>query len=155
MFYLYSANLLLFPFITLILINNRLSSNWSDLTGFFVITYIIISTFAVKFLIYKDSNLNTMIAHVFATWAYAWALFNKFILFRNEEWQPTGGAKKGKSMGWNITITAMHIYTVFIAFVTYLGFTLLENKIFVFYLVINLFVHLIGISYYWKARFSK
>ncbi len=141
LFYVYSALILLFPLITIFgkPDNNQL------LIGAGV--YGISSMLITKFLIYKDSNINTMVAHCLATWSYTWALFNKFILQSNEAWQPTGSSKNTKSIGYKITISSMCIYTVFIVlFSAYI--TKSETPIiFILYSYINAFVHIATVLY--------
>ena len=148
MFYVYSALILLFPLATLI--NQERNADLLVIIG----TYGIISMMITKFLIYKDSNLNTVIAHCLATWSYTWALFNKFILKKNEAWQPTGSSLKVSSIGYTVTLTCLYTYTLLISlFALYVAIKGIA-WIFVLYTIINALVHLTT-SFYLINLFIK
>jgi len=145
MFYVYSALVLLFPLATFI--NQGQDSQLLIGVGVYGISSMLIT----KFLIYKDSNINTVVAHCLATWSYTWALFNKFILQKNETWQPTGSAKGKKSRGYTITMTSMFIYTALIfGFAVYIT-TQQVPLIFIAYSYLNAFVHLTTVGYLLKG----
>lgn len=109
--------------------------------------YILVSTIITVFFIYAKSNVNTTIAHVLASWSYTYALFNLFILRRNEEWQPTGGVKASKSSGYKTMVSCLYIYTISLFILTIFATALMPYNIFLIYLYVNLFVHFVGCSY--------
>jgi cellulose synthase/poly-beta-1,6-N-acetylglucosamine synthase-like glycosyltransferase len=154
LFYLYSFNLLLFPLISLLLLVGRQYIQLTDIQSLLIGSYILVSTIVTIFFIYAKSNINTTIAHVLATWSYAYALFNLFILRRNEEWQPTGGVKVKKSDGFNNMINCMYLYTVSLAILTGFVAVIMPN-IFLIYLIINLFVHIVTSIYVLRNRHTQ
>jgi cellulose synthase (UDP-forming) len=148
LFYLYSANLLIYPLITLILILSgeveQMSFELNILFGLYIAASVLLS----KFVVYKGSNLNTVVAHCLATWSYTYALFNKLVLGRNEEWQATGHNQKSKSSwGFKFTILSIFIYTGLLGALTWYATLVMDNRVFLFYLYLNLFVHLTTILY--------
>jgi cellulose synthase/poly-beta-1,6-N-acetylglucosamine synthase-like glycosyltransferase len=142
-FYLYSFLILTFPLITVYTLAFGNNINNSFFITYILPFYIITSMLHTWIFIYKDSNINTIIAHCLSSWSYSFALFNKLILRRNEEWMPTGSAKKQKSISYNITKTLIYLYTFFLTIILAFAALYLESKIFIVYLCLNWIVHII------------
>lgn len=150
LFYVYCASILLFPLAIIVDPKTGGEVDW------IITAYGILALLVTKFYIYKDSNMNTMVAHCLATWSYTWALFNKFILQSNEKWQPTGSKGiKRKSVGYHIVKVAMVLYTVSIIWI--LGIAIAEKvaMIYIIYLLLNVTVHLVTLNYLYIVEPNK
>ncbi|MGA1047421.1 MAG: glycosyltransferase family 2 protein [Minisyncoccia bacterium] len=108
-----------------------------------------LSLYIIPNLIYKKADINTMIAHLFATWSYTIAIF-QYILGSMEKWEATGASGKTKKTNnwYNGMIISIYVYTIFIT-------VLLINNIIndsisplTFYIGLNTLMHWIGIIYY-------
>ena len=152
MFYIYCIVLLVLPFLSLFP-----KEQLPPVVNVVLWLQISLSLYIIPRLIYKNADINTMVAHLFATWSYVIAIF-QFIFKSMEKWEATGTSNKvKKSNNWySGMVITMYVYTVFVTI-------LFIQNIFInplqsldlnfitplsFYIGLNVLIHWIGIIYY-------
>lgn len=144
MFYVYCIILLLLPILSLFPRDIA-----PQIVNIILWIQIAFSMYIIPNLIYKKSDINTMVAHLFATWSYTIAIIQN-IFGQVEKWEATGISNKpNNANAWYKTmIILIHIYTIIIT--ALLTYNLYSSPItpLTFYLGLNFVMHWVGIIYY-------
>jgi len=152
MFYVYCIVLLVLPFLSLFP-----KEELPPVVNVVLWVQITLSLYIIPRLIYKNADINTMVAHLFATWSYVIAIF-QFIFKSMEKWEATGTSNKvKKSNNWySGMLITMYVYTVFVTILFIYNifinpFQSLDLNFITplsFYIGLNILMHWIGLIYY-------